>query len=258
MKRLLLLGLFLLFFTVTFSQKKSELLIQLKALQGQIKDMEQEVMKAKREAASSNAKAEALETENMGLRDANASLLHNLGSFSELSKKNSENVTKTLAALERKEKQLTEVNAMIAANDSITIVALAQIKQQLGANARMEETGGVILIYSTLHTLFGSDTSAKLTETGKVWLAGVAEVILAHSPFTIQVEGLNITGEFEPTFDQATAVAKELASTLEIPAENLVITVKDGNFREGIHISLQPNYKEFYNKVKKSIKRTTS
>lgn len=254
MKRLVLLAVFLTLSTSTFSQKKSELFMQLDILKRQIRFLEQEIAETKREVSSSSAKAETLEVENTGLREANASLLRNLGSFSELSKKNSENVNKTLTALDRMEKQISKVNAMLAANDSMAIVSLPQIKQRLGASTKTEVTEGTIVLLNNLTNLFGSDTSAELVGSGKAWLSNVAKIILEHPAFTTQVQGLNITGNFGPTFDQATAIAKELADAMNIPVEDLGITVKDGNFKEGIRISLQPDYKGFYNKIKESLR----
>lgn len=240
--------------TNVFAQRKSDLIAEIDDLKSKISEVEQELAKAKREISSSNAKAETLAAENAGLRDANATLLGNLGNFSELSKQSSENVNKAMAALARKEKQLSGINDMISANDSTAIVSLTRIKQTLGENANVSVGDGVIAISSKLDDLFGSDTSTELTEAGKAWLANVSMVIKANPAFKTEVEGLNITGEFGPTFDQASAVAKELVGTLEIPSTNIGISVRDGNFKEGINIKLQPDYKAFYAKAKESAK----
>jgi len=239
-----------------FAQRKSDLIAEIDDLKTKIGEVEQELAKAKREISSSNAKAETLEMENVSLRDANATLLGNLSNFSELSKQNSENVNKAMAALARKEKQLSGINDMISANDSTAIVSLTRIKQTLGENANVGVGEGVIAISSSLNNLFGSDNATELTEEGKTWLAGVANVIKMNPSFKTQVEGLNITGEFGPTFDQASAVAKELITALEVSPENIAVSVKDGNFKEGITIKLQPDYKGFYAKAKESAKAT--
>ncbi len=245
-----------LFFVATsaFAQRKSDLIAEIDDLKTKISEVEQELAKAKREISSSNAKAETLEVENAGLRDANATLLGNLSNFSELSKQNSENVNKAMAALSRKEKQLNGINDMISANDSTAIVSLTRIKQTLGENANVSVAEGTIVISSSLSNLFGSDTSAELTEEGKTWLTNVSKVILANPNFKTEVEGLNITGEFGPTFDQVSSVSKELVGTLGVPSESIVISAKDGNFKEGVNIKLQPDYKGFYAKAKESAK----
>lgn len=254
MRKKLPLIVFLALTTTMFSQRKSDLLAEIDNLKSQISSVEQDLAKARREISSSNAKAETLETENIGLRDANATLLGNLSNFSELSKQNSENVNRAMAALARKEKQLSGINDMISANDSTAIVSLTRIKQTLGENAKVAVGDGVIVISNSLSSLFGSDTSTTLTDAGKEWLANVSKVILTNPNFTTEVEGLNITGEFGPTYDQATAVSKELVTVLGVPSGSVSISAKDGNFKEGINIKLQPDFKAFYAKAKESAK----
>ena len=85
-------------------------------------------------------------------------------------------------------------------------------------------------------------------------MAGVANVIKTNPNFKAEVEGLNITGEFGPTFNQVAAIASELVTVLEVPAESIAISAKDGNFKEGINIKLRPDYKGFYAKAKESAK----
>ncbi|SNZ00087.1 hypothetical protein [Flagellimonas pacifica] len=253
MKRKLPIILCLILTTVGFSQKKSELFAQIDDLKTNIKSVEQELAETKRKVSSSKAKAETLEIENVSLRDANATLLKNLSSFSELSKKNSENVNKTLAALSRKEKQLSVLNEMIASNDSTAIVLLSKVKQTLGEGANADVNEGAIVISNSITNLFGSDTSTDLTDEGKTWLANVAKVIIANPTLKTQIEGLNITGEFAVTLDQTASVSKELIGALQVPADAIGISVKDGNFKEGVAIRLQPDHKGFYDRAKERL-----
>ncbi|MHA7830084.1 MAG: OmpA family protein [Flagellimonas sp.] len=254
MKRYLPLFLLLAITTSTFSQRKSELFAEIDTLKSRISEVEQELAKAKREISSSSAEAETLKAENISLRDANATLLGNLSNFSELSKQNSENVDRAMEALARKERQLSGINDMISANDSTAIVSLTRIKQTLGENAKVGVDGGIVVISNSLSALFDSDTSSELTEEGKTWLTGVANVIKTNPNFKTEVEGLNITGEFGLTYNQVAAVASELVTVLEIPAESIAISAKDGNFKEGVNIKLRPDYKGFYAKAKESAK----
>ncbi len=254
MKRNLPLILLLVIATSAFSQRKSELFAEIDTLKTKISEVNQELAKAKREISSTNAEAEALKAENASLRDANATLLGNMSNFSELSKQNSDNVNRAMEALARKEKQLSGINDMISANDSTAIASLTRVKQTLGENAKVGVEAGVIVISNSLNNLFGSDTSSELTEEGKTWLTGVANVIKTNPNFKAEVEGLNITGEFGPTYNQVAAIASELVTSLEVPAQNIGISAKDGNFKEGINIKLQPDYKGFYAKAKESAK----
>ena len=238
----------------TFSQKKSELFAEIDNLKSQISEVQQELAKAKREISSSNARAEAMEVENAGLRDANATLLGNMGNFSQLSKQSSDNVDRAMAALARKERQLSNISDMISANDSILITSLTRVKQNMGENANVGIADGAIVVSNKLDVLFGSDTGIELSEEGKAWLANVAKSIQANPAFTAQVEGLNITGEFGPTYDQVSAVSKEFSGALGVPAEKITLLARDGNFKEGLNIRLQPDYKGFYTKAKEGAK----
>ncbi len=244
-----------LFFTAMgFTQKKSELIAQIENLKTEMRTVEQELASTKRKVSSSEAKAETLANENIALRDANQTLLQNLSNFSELSKKNSQNVNTTLAALGRKERQLSSMTEMIASNDSVAIVLLSKVKQTMGSEAKADFVEGEIVISNNLNTLFGSDSGSELTDEGKTWVEKISNIIKTNPTLKVNVEGLNITGEFETTFDQTTAVSKALVKTFGISSEAISISVKDGNFKEGINIKLQPDYKGFYDNVKQGVK----
>ena len=252
--KLPILFVFLLFSGAVAAQKKSELFAQIEELKYEKQELEQQLAEIKREVSSSKAKAETLETENVSLREANATLLTNLTSFSELSKKSSDNVNKTLEALKQKEKQLSGINKMIASNDSTAIVALTQVKKTLGENANANFSEGDIILSGSLNNLFGSDSSNELTEDGNAWLTKVADIIKANPNRKTEIVGLNITGEFAPTYDQAIAVTKRLTDSLGVATEKVTTTVQDGNFKEGIAIKLRPDYEGFYGKVKENVK----
>ena len=254
MKTRLPLILIMAFTISTFSQKKSELFAEIDNLKSQISEVQQELAKAKREISASNARAEAMESENISLRDANSTLLGNMGNFSQLSQQSSDNVDRAMAALARKERQLSNINDMISANDSILIGSLPRVKQNMGEGASVGIADGAIVVSNKLDVLFGTDSGTELSQEGKAWLANVAKAILANPAFTAQVEGLNITGEFGPTYDQISAVSKELSGILGVPAERITLSAKDGNFKEGLNIRLQPDYKGFYTKAKEGSK----
>src|SRR5690606_35661528 len=238
MKTRLPLILIMAFTISTISQKKSELFAEIDNLKSKISEVQQELAKAKREISASNARAEAMEAENISLRDANTTLLGNMGNFSQLSKQSSDNVDRAMAALARKERQLSNINDMIPANDSILIGALPRVKHDMGEGASVGIADGAIVISSKLEALFGSDAGNELTEEGRAWVAKVAKSIQANPAFTAHVEGLNITGEFGLAYDQLSAVSTELSGALGVPAEKISLSAKDGNFKEGLNIRL--------------------
>lgn len=238
----------------TYGQRKSELLEQIQDLQTQLDSVQQQLADSKRKISTSEAKAETYKKENEGLRDANATLLKNLTSFSELSKKNTENVNNALASLEKKEKQLSDITDAISQNDSIAIVQAPLIQQKVGNEAKVGLAGSAIVITYKLDALFETDSSLALTEAGNVLLAKVAEVIRSNPSRGIVIQGLNITGEFDTTWKQATAVATSLSTTHGIAPNSIDVTTMDGNFSEGINILIQPDYKKFYASAKSQIR----
>ena len=131
---------------------------------------------------------------------------------------------------------------------------MTKIKQTLGENANADFSEGDVVLSSGLSTLFGPEGSVELTEEGNTWLAKVSKIINANPDRKTEVVGLNITGEFATTYNQANAVTKRLADSLGVAADKLTTSVKDGNFKEGIQIKLRPDYEGFYGKVKESVK----
>lgn len=254
MKKLLFLLVFFTAFTALQAQRKSELFAQIETLKSEKDTLSQALAKAERSILAAEAKAETFEMENASLRDANATLLKNLTSFSELSKKNSENVNKTLLALQQKEQQLSGINQTISSNDSTAIVMLGRVQQKLGDKGSADFADGAIVMGNSLNTLFGDDSSTTLTEKGTAWLETISEIIATYGDRQMEVVGLNITGEFGPTYDKATVIAKALVETYKIKAERVGLSVQDGNFKEGISIKMIPDYKKFYNMVKESVK----
>ncbi len=236
------------------AQKKSELIAKISELETTISELNDSVSVANRQINASNTRAEVLTKENLDLKDANATLLQNLTSFSKISKQNTASVNSALTSLKKKEDQLKVITDTFSKNDSLAIVTFTQIRQSLGAEAKMGVSNGVVVISNSLAELFGSDSESELSEAGIAWVAKIAEVIKTYSNRAITVEGLNITGEFEITLNQTSAIVNELIKTDGLQPEKINMVVKDGNFKEGINIKIGPDHGEFYEMVKKEFK----
>lgn len=239
----------------TAAQKKKDLINEIAFLKSEIDSTKQALSSAKRKILAAEAESETFRNENASLRDANTTLLKNLSGFSELSKKKTENASNALARLAAREKQLSGINDAITQNDSTAIALLTKSKQVLGDDSKLGTANGDIIISNSLSSLFGEDTGITLTEESNAMLAKVAEIIRANPKRMAIVEGLNITGEFELTYQQVGAMATALSQTHGIAPEKINILVKDGNFKEGINIRLQPDYGDFYNMVKKDVRQ---
>ena len=245
---------FLVLSLVSYSQKKKDLIDQVNQLKDSIIVLNDSISKASRQVNISEANAKLFEKENTELRDANATLLKNLSSFSQISKQNTQTVNKALESLKEKEAQLKFISDDFSQNDSIAIVVLTQAKQTLGQEAKVGVSNGDVLFSNSLDFLFGSDSGTALKEEANTFLAKIGEIIVANPNRTVTVEGLNITGEFGLTYQQSVAVASALLSVEGVKPESIGVLARDGNFKEGVLIRLSSDSKGFYEKLKTEFK----
>ncbi|QLG46875.1 OmpA family protein [Costertonia aggregata] len=253
-KNILLFG-SLLFISISLqAQKKSELIAEIDNLKSQLDSVSQEVAKARRAESASLAKAESFESQVGELQAANATMMKNLTSFAEVSNKNSENINKAMASLRAKENQLKSINDALASNDSTAIVILTNAKQTLGENAKISVTNGMVNISTALTALFAKDSEAVLKPEAEAWIGKIANILNANPKIAVTVEGLNITGDFALSAQQAMAVSNMLQAKFSIDANRLRVIAKDGNFKEGINLRLHPDFSQFYMMVKDNMK----
>ncbi|AKA36454.1 hypothetical protein [Flagellimonas lutaonensis] len=235
------------------AQRKSELLAEIDTLRTKLRMVEDSLAKYQRIASANEAQAKTLQNQNESLREANATLMKNLNSFSEISSKNSETVNKALASLKEKEQQMKLITNTFSSNDSSAIALITKGKQTLGEDAKLGTGNGTVVIGNSLASLFGSDTATTLAPESGEWLNRIAQFLNLAPDRKVVVQGLNITGEFGLTLQQVTAVASALIENHNVAPERIQIEVRDGNFKEGINIRLEPDHEDFYKKVKESL-----
>ena len=233
-----------------YGQKKKDLISQVEQLKDSIALLNDSISKANRQINASDANAKLFEKENTELRDANATLLKNLSSFSQISKQNTETVNKALASLKEKQQQMAFITDDFSRNDSTAIVILTQAKNTLGQEAKVGVSNGDVLFSNSLDFLFGSDSGTQLQPEAASFLTKIGEIIVANPGRKVLVEGLNITGEFGLTYQQSIAVAQRLIALEGIMPESVQVIVRDGNFKEGVLIRLTSDAKSFYEKLK--------
>ena len=233
-----------------FGQKKKDLIEEVAKLKDSVSVLNDSLSKANRQINISEANAQLFEKENAELRDANATLLKNLNSFSQISKQNTQTVNNALASLKEKQEQMAFITDDFSKNDSTAIVILTQAKQTLGQEAKVGVSNGDVLFSNGLDFLFGSDSGTQLNEGAKSFLTKIGEIIVANPNRKVTVEGLNITGEFGLTYQQAVSVANALISVEGVQPESVQVLARDGNFKEGVLIRLSSDTKGFYEKLK--------
>ena len=236
------------------AQKKSELIEQNQDLKFKLDSISKMVSTSQRNEKLANQRSDEYQSQVTELQDANATLMKNLNSFAALSSQNSENINKTLATLERKEKQLKGITDAVASNDSTAVVVLTNAKQVLGENAKVGVTDGSVIISEKLDFFFADGVGLNPSSESKGWLENVAKVANANPKSTITVASLNITGEMNIALQQAAAIASILIKDFGVNGERVIVVGQDGGLRESLQIKFQPDYKAFYDMAKGDVK----
>ena len=236
------------------AQKKSELIDQNQELKYKLDSVSRIVSTAQRNEKLGLQRADELQVQVTELQDANATLMKNLNSFAALSSQNSENINKTLATLERKEKQLKGITDAVASNDSTAVVILTNTKQVLGENAKVGVSGGSVIISEKLDFFFTDGVGVNPSSESRGWIENVAKVANANPKSIITVASLSITGEMDIAIQQATAIASILIKDFGVNGERIMAVAQDGGLRESLQIKLQPDYKGFYDMAKGDVK----
>lgn len=253
-KRLLFLMLFMASTVFSFAQKRTELFEQIDDLKTELDSVKNEVAEARRNEKASLAKMESYEKQVADLQAANSTMMKSLTSFAEVSNKNSDNINKAMASLNEKERQLKVINETIASNDSTALVVLTNAKQTLGENANIGVANGMIVISTSLTSLFGSDSGTTISPESASWIQKIANIMTANPEMALTIEGLSMTGNLQLPAQQAAAVSAALQK-LAIAPERLSTLGKDGNLKEGVILKIHPKFDAFYSLVREEMKR---
>ena len=240
--------------TALQAQKKSELISEIATLKMQLDSVSSEVTDARKKEKVAQTESVSYKSQVTELQDANRTLMKSLTSFTEVSTKNSSNFNMAMESLNDKEQQLKAINDAIASNDSIALVVLTNAKQTLGENAKIGVSNGMVIISSGLSALFGSDTGSTISVEAEPWVQKIGQILTAHPNMAITIEGLSMTGDLEIPAQQAKAISNAL-QRLEIPADRITASGKDGNLKEGIVLKIHPKFDEFYKMVKEQLKQ---
>jgi hypothetical protein len=251
---LLIPCMFLLGTFTTQAQRRADLIQQIDTLQAKVRSLQTSLSESQAREKASLAEAASYETQVNELKDANATLLQNLGNFADVSNKSSQALNQALASLNSRERQLKGIQETMGKHDSTIITLLTDAKRLLGESARLKVASGSLVISAGLTELFGSDTAKQLTEGGGAWVARVAELARLHPEMGLTVEGLSMVGDLDLAAEQATAVMNALNTSLALPATPVFSRGRDGNFSEGVDILVHPNYRQFYQTVRQELK----
>jgi len=249
-------------------QNKRELQFQIEELQAELTEAQTLLSEARQEIAKYKAETEAVMFQMDGLKATNASLLQNLNSFTALSNKKTENISKSLETLREKENQLKVISNELTRTDSLTLALLTNFKNGLGTDAKAGLSKGAVTIVLDNTFLFNDvDTNTKVEENALPLLGKIA-AILKEAPHLIVTVETNsnaldfqksaFTDNWDLSALQAAAVVRVLSTTYEIAPARLQAIGKSEYGFDGVEtstkIKVQTAYDSFYKKVKELMK----
>jgi len=234
----------LLFTSISFAQKKSDLLFQIENLKDSIAKTNTSLAEAKKSEKVSLAKAELFESQATELQEANKSLLNNLKNFTQVSSQNSKNMERTLVALQTKEAQLSILESTFSKNDSTAIVILTNAKQTLGENASVTVTNGEVVITENTQNLLDA-TKTKVSVNGESFLEKLAKILIAN-----QNSQLTITGKT----DGLLQITNALIATYSIVPERISLNFVSTEVAP-VLFKINPDYTRFYTRVREHVKK---
>ncbi len=250
------------------AQKKKDLLDEIDKLRKELKVTEGELNDSRKKEKATLTRVETMEAQVKDLKETNASLLTNMGSFTELSKKKAQNLEKSLESLQEKDKQIKVINDAISKNDSIKLATLTILKNTLGSDANIGVKNGTVLITIANTLLFGeNDQSYVVTDKAKGLLGKIATALNKKSDLTITVEGnsnaLNfkdksISDNWDLSAKQAAAVVRMLQKDFKVDPKRMNVLGKSEYGSDSIEtttrILINPQFDEFYSLIKENMK----
>ncbi|MBP2833401.1 OmpA family protein [Aquimarina sp. U1-2] len=272
MKRIIVFGILLsISITNLHAQKKKDLLDEIDKLRKELKTTKGKLNDAEKKTKATLTQVETMEAQVKDLKETNSSLLNNMGSFTELSKKKAQNLEKSLESLQAKDKQLKSINDAISKGDSIKLATLTVFKQALGNDAKIGVQNGVVLITLANTVIFGDDDkSATVQDKAKSVLGKVAKALNAKPDLKIIVEGnsnalnfkdKNIVDNWDLSAKQAAAVVRSLQNDHKVDPKRMSVLGKSEYGSQSIEtetrIIVDAKFDEFYGMVKENMKNAS-
>ena len=161
-------------------------------LQGQYQEMDGELSKTRMELASCLDNRKNANSEIEYLKKTNYQLLKNVGNMSTLTKKESENLEKSLEQIREKDLTISSLQAAINKRDSVTFALVTSLKgATVGINDQdisINVEKGVVYVSISDKLLFESGSS-KVSSAAKEVLGKVAKVLKSQPSLDFMVEG---------------------------------------------------------------------
>lgn len=238
-----------------------------------------DLSRAQRELISLKKQAERDSIELARLRNQTDRLIENMGDMATLSKKEAENLEKSLEKINEKDKQIRSLQDAIDRKDSVTFALVTSIKGAIGdlndEDIQIQVDKGAVFVSISDKFLFKSG-SYRLNSSAMTVISKVAKILEAKPDFEVMVEGHtdNVSyrkGELEDNWDlstkRATSIVRVLQKDFEIDPARMTaagraeyVPVTENETAEGraknrrTRIIILPKLDQFYGMIEEGLK----
>ena len=257
MKRLLLFCIAFLFgLSAVFAQSKKELRAEVQELKSEIAEKDRELAEARQNEKISQANAAEFEAQAKELQDANATLLTNIKTLTQATAQRSDNISRTLETIKRKEEQLNIVNEQISVYDSIAFIVLSNFKKTLGEDALVGVQKDALTVELSEVLLFGSGSGSTLQAGGSDFLNKIAAVVKQHNVIHVTLlSALDESSNSELVKNRSKAIIDGLQSDLSPDLIKVSLKYKSSSI-PSYQIRIHPDWNSFYLKVRDAVKNS--
>lgn len=281
MKNLLKLSLIaLLLLSSCVSQKKyTDLQSTLDKTAQDLVDSKANLTKCILEKEKANSNFTTLQDQVDHLRRSNNALLDNLGSMASLSRKEAENLEKSLENIKEKDLHIRTMQDAITRRDSITLALVTSLKGVLDdindPDIEVNVEKGVVYV-SLSDKLMFSTASYKVSDRAKVVLGKVAKIVNSRPEINIMVEGHTdnvsikndvVEDNWDLSTKRATSVVRILQNDFSVAPERMTaagrsyyVPVANNDTDAGkaknrrTRIIILPKLDEFFNLLEEGMK----
>lgn len=192
-KVLIVLSVFSILLTSCVSQKKYQALEeQHKNTQDLLNSCTVRLNLCQEERAAFQARSLSLESQVASLNATNRDLIRTVGDFTDLTRKGSENLSKSLESLKEKDLTIRKLQDAMTRRDSVNLSLVQSLKGAIGnlddQDIEISVEKGVVFVNISDKLLFASG-SYTVTDRARVVLGKVASVVKNKPDFEFMVEG---------------------------------------------------------------------
>ena len=249
------------------------------ALEEQLKEAESNYGKAKLELAVCLDDRKKTSGEIDYLKSVNYKLLNSVGDLSTLSKKEAENLERSLESLKERDKQISTLRDAVNRRDSVMLALMRSLKGSVGMDDEditIDVEKGVVFVSLSDRFLFKSG-SYDVNSNAKNVLGKVAKILADKPEFDVLIEGHtdnkaftkgNLEDNWDLSVKRATALARILQTEHNVAPSRITaagrgeyLPIATNDTKEGrsanrrTRIYIIPKLDQFYEMIEEEMKK---